>query len=268
MQSNGFNGRLTGTNRKTKIQWIISSLVGFLLLLYLVLTVSAPIREFRKISDPVFSDSLYLEQLSFQNPGFDSLLKEKAFIETQLIMAATDSIGLLISLRDSVASLTVKGVTIHSASIVRYRMDAILQKIDVPVYYKLFSQPQKVISERSTIVKEPIIIRHAPKDTIEAARMAYMPDTLEREPAFMSFLFDRNVKLIIEQSERAGFNEKRTRMMFFCAVFLVDFKNNIRQLIHFRLPHYTPVITIALEGDDVRTIYRALPSEVLMGFNY
>ena len=259
---------LISISKKTGTKWIASAICGFIIVLYLVLTLSAPIREYKTLSNLAFSDSIFISQLSQYTPEQNSLLKEKAFKEAQLLLADCDSIGLIINLHDSIAMLVVNGVTIHNAIIFRYRIDEILQNLEMPVYYKLFSQPQTVIHERSTIVKEPIVVKHAPKDTIEAAKMIYMPDTLEKEPAFISFTFASELKIVIEQNKRTSGKERRARLAFFCTEFLTDFKANLQQLFSFNLPQYSPVIKVALEGDDVRAIYRALPSETKIGLTF
>ena len=56
------------------------------------------------IDERIFSDSAYL-----------MLLKEKAFLQSRITMAETDSIYLTINLTDSTANIEISGVVVHKA---------------------------------------------------------------------------------------------------------------------------------------------------------
>ncbi len=99
-------------------------------------------------------------------------------------LSEKDSIQLIVNLRDSIIGLSIKGVIIHKTQINNYKVDPLLNKLPVLEYVKLFSEPLQVKSQYATIVKEPIVVRNAPKDTAEATLNAYEPDTLIQNPAF------------------------------------------------------------------------------------
>ena len=58
------------------------------------------------LNKKIFSDSTYLK-----------LLKEKAFLQSRIVMAETDSIYLTLNLADSTANLEISGVVVHHAKI-------------------------------------------------------------------------------------------------------------------------------------------------------
>ncbi|MZP56965.1 MAG: hypothetical protein GT600_16095, partial [Bacteroidales bacterium] len=57
-----------------------------------------------------------------------SLLKQKSYLESRVIMANTDSIYLTISLPDSTVNLEISGVSVHTAPIKHYELSRIIKK--------------------------------------------------------------------------------------------------------------------------------------------
>ncbi len=239
-----------------------------LLIIYLIFAITIPGREYRRISNSVYSDSLYMESFSKYTSLPESIIKEKALKEAWITSSGNNSIGLLVNLKDSTAVLMVKGVPVHTSAITHYRIDGIIQMFELQVYYKLFSRPQAVINEHSTIVKESIIIKDAPKDTIEALQSVYMPDTLVKEPAFIALTTSENIKLVMEQDTRVSFIERKECCLFYGRELLSSFFSNVKQVLSIGQVNYFPEIYVALDSDDVRTIYRALPAKTLIIFYF
>ncbi len=261
---------LSNESDKRKIFHIFLTLLVCVLLVFLILTITAPCRTYRKMYTAVYADSAFIQDLSRfpQTPSIDSLLKKKAFFEAQLHMVASDSIVLVINLNDSIVNLLIQGVTIHSAKIPEFRIDHVLKKLPLPVYYKFFSHSISVVDDYSSIVKEPIVIRHAPKDSLEAAKSFYFPDTLKKDPAFIVLSTDIGLEVHIEQNEKAGMAIKRIHSEFLFRKKYRDMIANVKQILKFRNPEYSPVIYIELSGDDVRTIYRAIPDNAQIVLMY
>ncbi len=258
-----------GSDRR-KLFHIFLTLFLSILLVFLILTATAPDRTYRKMHTAVYADSAFIQGFSRlpQTPSIDSLLKKKAFFEAQLNMVTSDSIALVINLNDSIVNLLIKGVTIHSSKIPEFRIDPILKKLQIPVYYKFFSHSISVVDDYCSIVKEPIIIRHAPKDTLEAAQSVYFPDTLKKDPAFIVLHTDIGLEVNIEQNEKAGMAIKRIHSEFLFRKKYRDMIANVKQILKFRKPEYSPAIYIELSGDDVRTIYRAIPDNAQIVLMY
>lgn len=185
------------------------------------------------------------------NPKGIEMLKQKAFVESQLLLSGADSIGLAINLHDSLVGLQIKGVTIFSSKISEFEVSRVLDVISVPTYYKLFSKPLSIAEQRGTIVKEPIIVKKAPKDTIEAAQAEIIPDSLIRPSATLEFMVDGGILLCITHPEEADQNrfKKLIRQTWHFLTFAVQFKK----------PDYQPTIKLVIPNDDIIVIYRALP---------
>jgi len=86
-----------------------------------------------------------------------------------------------------------------------------------------------------------------------------LPDTLKKDPAYLSFYTNANINIVIEQTERKQNGASRVRFGFLLKQKMKMFTTNMSYLLRFRLPVYHPTLKIELAGDDVRTIYRALP---------
>ena len=235
--------------------------IGLAAILYLAIIVSSPIRKANELNRIATSDSVFMKK-SKAIAKYSQLLplvKEKAFKEAQLILSNQDSIGLIINFTNNTTSLMLKGVEIQSSKIIDYKKDKVFDGIDAPAFRKLFSKPLHNIHEFSTIVKEPIVIKKAPKDTIEAMKMATLPVSLPIEPAYVSYDLDRGFKLIMIQDSINTPEEKLLEKRFksdLSKQFWGDILSNFSDL---KKPKYTPTVIIKLSGRDVRSIYRALP---------
>jgi hypothetical protein len=236
-------------------------IIGLVILFYLTVTVAAPIRKVNELNKIATSDSVYMKKYSAiaRYSGLLPLVKEKAYREAQVDLAQQDSIGLIINFKNSTASLMLKGVNIQTSKIVDYKRDKVFDGIEAPAFRKLFSRPLHNTRDFSTFVKEPIVIKKAPKDTIEAMRMLTLPVLPPIEPAYVSFDLDRGIKLIMIQDSIKTAEEK---------ILEKQFKSDLRKQIYgdifsgfldLKKPKYTPTVIIKLSGKDVRSIYRALP---------
>ncbi len=185
------------------------------------------------------------------NPIGVAMLKKKAFIESQLLLSTSDSIGLAINLEDSLVNLQIKGVTIFSSRISSYEVSSVLKAISIPTYYKLFSKPLSIDKQSGTIVKEPIVVKKAPKDTIEAAQAEIIPDSIIRPQATLEFMVDGGILLCLTHPEEAHQNrlKKLIKQTWFYLTYAVQFKK----------PDYQPTIKLIIPNDDIIVIYRALP---------
>jgi hypothetical protein len=236
-------------------------IIGLAILFYITVTVSAPLRKVNELNRIATSDSVFMKKSKAiaKYDGLLPLVKEKAYREAQVILAQQDSIGLIINFRNSTASLMLKGVEIQASKIVDYKRDKIFDGINAPAFRKLFSRPLHNTHDFSTFVKEPIVIKKAPKDTIEAMKMATLPVLLPIDPAYVSYDLDRGIKLIMIQDSIKTEDEK---------ILEKHFKSDLRKQIYsdiyssfsdLKKPKYTPTVILRLSGKDVRSIYRALP---------
>lgn len=235
--------------------------VGLAVLFYLVVTIAAPIRKINELNQIATSDSAFMKKSKAiaTYSGLLPLVKEKAYREAQLILAQQDSIGLIINFRTSIASLMIKGVEIQSSKIIDFKRDKVFDGIDAPAFRRLFSKPLHNTHDFSTFVKEPIVVKKAPKDTIEAMKMATLPVLPPVEPAYVSYDLDRGFKLIMIQDSCDTAEEILIEKQFKKDLRNQFYGDIISGLKDLETPKYTPTVVLRLSGRDVRSIYRALP---------
>lgn len=253
------------TLKKRNLGWIRIIIYPLILILFLfeLVFVLAPYQKLNEYKQRVASDSLFIASYDsvWNNSEFTDLIKEKTFKEALRILSENDSIQLVINLRDSVVCLYINGVKIHQTNVKMIETDLVLNNLNTMQYVYLFSKPLTVNSQYATIVKEPIVVRQAPKDTAEAAINAYKPDTLMQNPAFLELRLPYEIDLIFEQEITPNSPEEKAKNEFYKTLggnkHLIAFKRFIR----FNKQEYKPTITIILPANDLRAIYRALPNE-------
>jgi len=231
------------------------------LVYYLIMTMLSPfkkVEEFReqfsfkqdeknKVDERIFSDSSYL-----------NLYKEKAWLQSKIAMAESDSIYLTIDLPDSTVNLEISGVVVHSTIIKRQKISKILKYGDDYIISSLLSKPFSTLKNYSSIPKMPLMIKMAPRDTSEF-KPDIIPDTADYEPVNYIMQLENGIVIQVYQEEKQnsgdGFH-----------LFLFDFKYRLKNalitmksILTFKVPEYHPFIKLRLPRTDAKIIYRALP---------
>ena len=250
------------------IKWpgIAGLLLGIFMFFWLMAIAIAPINKNREFQNLVNSDSVFTKKFDtlFHHPDMAILVKEKAYKEALLKLSERDSIQLVINLSDSTVNLSIKGVIIHQTKILEFEKDKFLGKIPLMQEIKLLAQPLMVLTQFATIVKEPVVVRHAPKDTAEAAQNAWKPDTLIQNPAFAAFTIEHGFQIIIEQDGNKNFHDKWKKFGFKSQLLYRKTVASISNFVCIRKQEYQPTITIKMPVNDLRAIYRALPGDAFI----
>ena len=236
----------------------ISFLLLFIFLIYVSLSPVCWKNEIKAFTE---GDSAYVSNFNkdLNHAGLQEKVHTQAYYSSLLKLSESDSIQLAINLHDSTISLFLKGVQIHESGISGIRRHRMLDGLSALEYMKLFSQPLREQGQHATIVKEPVVVRHAPKDTAEAALTAWEPDTLIQRPAFLAISLEHQIDLIFMQDKTESFKGRIVRGVFFSKLFLRREAGYLAHFITFRKPDYHPRIRIVLPADDLRAIYRAIP---------
>lgn len=252
--------------QKNRIIGIIILIVLLTVLIYIGI---APLHKYKEFNKLAITDSLYIQSFDsiYNSPELALLVKEKVYKKATLKLSEKDSIHLIVNLRDSILGLSIKGVVIHKTHIDSYKVDPLLKNLPVLEYVKLFSEPLPVKSQYATIVKEPIVVRNAPKDTTEAALNAYEPDTLIQNPAFLQLKTDYGIQILFEQEINPTFKHKWIGFIFKSRITTTAICTNFINFFCFKKADYNPVITIKMPADDLRAIYRALPNNACVVIN-
>lgn len=195
----------------------------------------------------VYNDSSYLR-----------LMKERAFLQSRVLMAGTDSIYLTINLADSSMNLEISGIVVHKARIASFEASRILKEGNENVVLAMLATPLTIASEMGTIRKEPMMIKMAPKDTSEY-KPDIMPDTSITEPVFYILDMTNGSRLYVYQDEHEKRSDRIAKFRFDFADRLQTTWTALKSVAVFKVPEYHPYIKIKLSRSDARIIYRAIP---------
>lgn len=250
---------ITGERRSGKTGLIVfATTVSVFIIWYSLMSVLSPGKKMKeltdeyaykqgiktKIDDRVLSDSLYL-----------AMLKEKAFFESRISMAETDSVYLAINLKDSTVNLGISGVTVHSAKMSEMNVCRLLEKGNRYIILSMLSSPLIIENDISSIKKEPLMISIAPKDTSEF-QPDMVPDTADTEPVNYIFETQKGIRLYFYQEEADG---RFNTFEFDLRDKLRNVLNSLKSVALLKVPDYIPYIRIRIPRADAKIIYRAIP---------
>jgi hypothetical protein len=258
-----------------RTHWIVSAICALCVLLSAGLTwvtcVTAPMQTWPFIvaaeagAEKNSTATIAPDDLSDYSPSdypdsIASLLEQEAFYKAVISLAKSDSIALLINLVDSTAALSVRGTVIKEMKIWRYRISggfkAIRASGNLPEW---IATPAVVRDDRATIAKIPIKIKKAPKDTIEASKTSDVPGPLPRQDVYCRLFCDRNLRIVVNQTNFPTSKGVFLRFKNDCAQRLREGLRNLKTIASLKTPEAQVTVKIALPQDDAATIYRAIP---------
>lgn len=236
---------------------IFSSVVLAITVIYAYLSISA-VRDHMEVAITKAEGSAAVD------PSLMAQMKEKAWIESRLQMASSDSIGLSIDLEKHLIQLELRGVAVMRSKIRDYKISGLFKKMDGNVYFAMFGSPLTVLKYESTIEKNPLKVVVAPKDTIAAANAATTAaklDSLRDENVFWTVKLDRDFELNIQGIDSIA--ESQAKYKFGKGFEFERTKDNIlnsfQQVIKFQKPTYKPEILISIPENEAKAILRAMP---------
>jgi len=248
---------------KHKWYLVTAAVVTLFVIFYLAKSVSAVNHTVRAFDDAYFTsveqkegDTINLCAI----PGYIEMLREKAFLSSQVKMADQDSIGLLINIRDSTLQLLIKGVPVRSFMIDDYDVSPFFHRANQEAIYSMLSSPLTITRMQATFMKDPVQVKIAPKDTSEAIIDA-RPDTTDFEAVFFTLDTDRDIRFYFEQHEDTVGADRRARFFFDLKDRSRNASATMREVISFRTPPYVPYIKIWVSKAEAKIIYRAIPRE-------
>jgi hypothetical protein len=254
-------------NRSGMILIILAILTAAFLIYYSVMSFLSPARTLDRISNEYAvkqDEKTKIDEKIFSDSTFLIRFKEKAFLQSRIALAESDSIYLTINLADSTANLEIYGVVVHSAKIKELKMSNILRKGNDYVISSLFSSPFTISSSIATIRKEPVLISMAPKDTSEYIPDV-MPDTSITEPVNYRLEMTDGTRIYIYQEENDISSERRNLFKFDLRDRLSESWNALKRVAVFKVPDYHLFIKIKIPQADAKIIYRALPKNGQIG---
>ncbi len=247
---------------------IISAIILLALMIYfMVMGILSPAKKYKalynefsfkqsgkvKVDEKIFTDSVYLK-----------LLKEKSYFQSRVAMAETDSIYLTIDIPDSVVNLEISGVAVHRTKIRKIKISKILREGDDFIISTLLSRPFTINNNISSIEKEPLMIKMAPKDTSEY-QPDIMPDTADYEPVNFIMDVENGIRILVYQADKLKPGDGRHLFWFDLRYRFRNTLESFKSIFIFKIPEYHPYIKLRLPRDDAKIIYRALPGNGQIG---
>ena len=251
-------------NRERKI-WIITgaAALGLFLIYYLVMAVSAVTKTVSDFDNAYFAS---LEQKEDDTinlcaiPGYIDMIRQKAFLNSQVKMAESDSIGLLVNVRDSIIQLLIKGLPVRTVAINEYDVSPFFHRANQEAIYSMLSTPLTITGMQATFMKDPVSVKIAPKDTSEVV-IGEKPDTTDFEAVFFTLETDRNIRFFFEQQEDTIGADRRARFFFDLKDRTRNASSTMRAVVRLQTPPYVPYIKIWIPKAEAKIIYRAIPRE-------
>jgi len=247
--------------RRNVIFIVLISLVLAFVIYYSVMCLLSPGRKLEDLRNAYSTKSSEKNDADKQisrNPDYLKLLKEKAFLQSRIAMAGTDSSYLALNMTDSTANIEICGVVVHKSKMVDLKISKILTETNENAILSLLSAPFTISGSYATIMKEPVIFQMAPKDTSEY-KPDVMPDTTLAEPVNYILETKQGIRIYVYQQEQMKPKDRMNQFKFDLNDRLRDTWISLKRVVEFKVPEYHLFIKIKLPRADAKIIYRALP---------
>jgi hypothetical protein len=258
--------------RKRRIQVIFFIMVIALPVFLIVYGVILPVRNYKPFpvatgNTVIPEDTISTGQISLDEAQQELLGQiirkenEKAFQNSRLSLAEKDSIYMILDVPARLLLLEIKGVTVKKAKLVDIEISNRFSLISHENLLPWISEPFTLESDLSTIPKSPIVVKQAPKDTIEAAKMSSKPGPPDSTNVFFTLYFDRNLVLEIEQADSLD-KALTEKVKNYRNIKKKEYTQSLFQML--RKPQQTdqPMkIKMWISEVEARAIYRAVPSK-------
>lgn len=256
-----------------RVLYFIALQLGIIILAFIafgVLPVSREVRNiFQALDGKKSIDSNAHSQTSIELANnLVEVLHHEAFLRSHLQLARADSIALLIDLNDSLAILTFKGVFLFTSRISSIQLNNGLERLPIAVLDSLFSGPFTVVEEISTIEKFPIVVKRAPRDTLEALAFNTAPELPKQQDVFWFFALGSNFTVEIGQQEDQLVGKQRYYRKYRWARSQWLRSRGMAAITNPQNQGYVYQLSIEIPREDARSIYRALPIKPVVVIRY
>ncbi|MFZ2338774.1 MAG: hypothetical protein WAW07_03500 [Bacteroidales bacterium] len=250
-----------GLKRKKNLLIISGLIIAVILGFFTIMSLMAPgkkLEDIRQKYGPEESSENKIDERLYRDSSYMALLKEKSYLQARTSMAETDSVYMTLNLSDSTANLEISGVTVHSVRINSYRVSGIIRRTDEFAISSMLSLPMNIVSDLSTIKKEPLMIKMAPKDTSEF-KPDIIPDTSDYEPVSYILEMDNGIRIYVYQTTDTLKSDGRQLFFFDLRDRFRTTWSYMKSIAMLRVPEYHPFIKIRLPKADAKILYRAVP---------
>lgn len=192
------------------------------------------------------------------------LKKTETLLRSRYSLSTEDSIYLVLDLINRIARLEMKGVPLHDSKIDDVWISNSIRKFHADALIRWISQPFVLKNADATIIRVPFIVKIAPKDTIEANKNESLPSARKIEDFYIVMNFERNLQLVIQQSEKSEGEDKSRIDSLKNSYVKIETGRTIKALSTFKREAVVPKIVITLPKSEAVILYRALPQKPKM----
>jgi len=255
------NEIINNTSGRKKTFIILIIIFSAFIIYYSIMSMMSPAKKLAAIKNKFSvkpAENSVIDERIFSDSAYLKLLKDKAFLQSRIAMAETDSIYLTINLTDSTANIEISGVAVHKAKMKSVRSSKILMKGNESIILSMLASPFKISDDYATIRKEPVMIKMAPKDTSEY-KPDIMPDTSITESVNYILEMTNGTRIYVYQEEKEKFSDRMNLFSFDITYRLRDTWSSLKSVVLFKVPEYHPFVKMRLPRADAKIIYRAIP---------
>ena len=213
----------------------------------------------RSQDKPVEQDAVSNSREDLRN--YFELKKTESLLRSRYNLSGEDSIYLVLDLVNKVARLEMKGIPLHDSDISDVWISNAIRKNHSDAFLRWISQPFVLKNAEATIERVPFLVKIAPKDTIEASKIEATPAPRRTGDVYIVMNFDRNLQLIIQQSEISEGEDKMRIDSLKTSLFNREAGKSIKALSAFKREIVMPKIVVTMSKTDAITLYRALPKK-------
>lgn len=245
------------TSKKRWLTFLLPFVLLFIVIQYAALSIVSVQEKLKDLSEIKDVDVPFN---NVKDSAWISAFKDRNWVECRLKTSKTDSISLSVNLKDSILQLELKGVVIKTTPIIEFKTDHFFEELNPVAYHHYFGEETTCTNMQATIEKIPVIVKKAPKDTLEYASQSHVIDTVKNEDVHWLIMLDNGVEIRVEGTD-SSVQANAWQNWFWLRQDYVEIKNNLAQTIQFRVPDYYPGIKLVISETDAKAIYRALPAQ-------
>lgn len=242
--------------------WIsFITLLIIAILTCITFSVLSPLQKIKSINENYQTLDSKSNNDTLENNDLLELKLEEAYLKSRLQLAENDSINLSLNLKDSILSIEIKGTMVYSVPIQNIKKSNIFNHIDKDVLVNYFSTPFCVLQQKATFLKEPLIIKKAPKDTTEASKNNVQADTSIPNLIACNLYTDKDLIINIRQFE----NHDKVGLYKYQFSYNLQLTNlQLKKIIRLEVPDYIPWIQLEIDKKNAVAIFRALPEHAFI----
>jgi hypothetical protein len=195
------------------------------------------------------------------DPTSDSLLALEAFLTARLDAAGQDAPSLSVDLATGVLDIEIRGTVVRRCRIQRIELPGALERGRKKWgLAPLFSVPFVLQDADATILRAPVRVVQAPRDSTEARNRPPLDVPVETQAAELLLRFDRGLTLHIVEPA-ITFSDRVRAVTLAFRWRLREAARSAAELSDGRWPVHQHLVRVRLDPGDARAIFRALPDD-------